>query len=350
MMLNEDIIIILITVHLITVVLLRALKRIKIFETFRSSITHPAHLGNTAIQIGGLIVIPTVLFSSSIYLYFTEVIPLSKQLPFLIPIILIFLIGFLDDVKSIPAIFRLMIHLANAVSMTVIVFQHTQYAGIEQITAITGLIVPSIIMIIAITWMMNSTNFIDGMDLFLSLNIIPGSLLFALLYLITNSDFTSSMIFAISLSSLLGFVWFNRPQASVYMGDSGALCIGFLLGSSAVYILAKHGSIAGFIPFTYILVDTTFTLFIRLRNGRNILKSHSQHAYQLARKNGKGQNYIRYSCFLISIINTIFAYLSFELNHALHWQLLLGSAAFILSTATYFSLKKTISISKTQNS
>ena len=36
------------------------------------------------------------------------------------------------------------------------------------------------------------------------------------------------------------------------MGDSGSLCIGFILGANDIHIRAEHGSIAGFIPFAFI--------------------------------------------------------------------------------------------------
>jgi UDP-N-acetylmuramyl pentapeptide phosphotransferase/UDP-N-acetylglucosamine-1-phosphate transferase len=129
-------------------------------------------------------------------------------------------------------------------------------------------------------------------------------------------------------------------MASIYMGDAGTLCIGLLLSSTAVYILAQYGSIAGFIPFTYIMVDTTYTLLHRAIKGLNVLKSHNHHAYQIAMRNGKTKNSIRLSCFLVSIANAGLAYVCFAYEHAILWQILMAGIALGLSTLTFVFFRK----------
>ena len=348
MSLIEKIIIVLIAVHLATIISFLVLKRISILEKFRSSISHPANQGSTAIQVGGLIVIPITLCAILILLYDLKNIPLFFQLVFCLPVILLFITGFIDDYKPVSAPIRLVIHFANAISITIIIFQITHYAGLERLTSITGFIIPSIFMVLAISWMINTINFIDGMDMFLVINIIPGTLLFSLLHLITNNDLISSVGFWVFLSSLLGFVWFNYPKASVYMGDAGTLCIGFLLGSFSVYILAKYGSISGFIPFAYILVDTTFTLINRLKNGLNPFKSHNQHAYQIAMRNGKSENTIRVYCLFANTVNTLLAYMCFQFHHTIIWQFVFGITAFFVSLTVFFFFRKNSSLGLTE--
>jgi UDP-N-acetylmuramyl pentapeptide phosphotransferase/UDP-N-acetylglucosamine-1-phosphate transferase len=195
-------------------------------------------------------------------------------------------------------------------------------------------------MVLAISWLINAVNFIDGMDLFLVVNIIPGCLLFSILGMNADEFYFISVIYLVFSSALLGFVWFNRPMASIYMGDAGTLCIGLLLSSTAVYILAQYGSIAGFIPFTYIMVDTTYTLLHRAIKGLNVLKSHNHHAYQIAMRNGKTKNSIRLSCFLVSIANAGLAYVCFAYEHAILWQILMAGIALGLSTLTFVFFRK----------
>lgn len=89
-------------------------------------------------------------------------------------------------------------------------------------------------------------------------------------------------------------------------------------------MLAKYGSIAGFIPFTSILVDTTFTLVRIVASGNNPLKSHSGHAYQIAAKNGKSENGIRTLYFTVSAINAFLAFLCFHFDHAIYCSYYLG--------------------------
>ncbi len=340
MILSGQIIFALIAVHLVTVIGFFTLKRIKVSEKFRSSHEHPANLGNTALQVGGQVIVPVTIVFSIVLLYISKNIPIGSQLFYSLPIILLFLTGIIDDYKPISAPVRLAIHFASAICITIMLYRLTGYQGLENITSVTGHIVPAIFMIITICWIINTTNFIDGMDLFLVVNVVPGSLLFAFLHLVSNDEIITSLIFLIFLASLAGFTWFNRPKASIYMGDAGALCIGALLGACGVYILAKYGSIAGFIPFAAILVDTTFTLLKIVSGGSNPFKSHSGHAYQIAAKNGKSENKIRSLYLLTSVINTFLAYLCFQYSHEIFWQILLGLIAFGLSTILFFYLRK----------
>lgn len=230
MILNEQIIILLIAVHLVTVFGFFALKHFRLSEKLRSSHTHPANLGNTAFQVGGLVIVPITILAVISLFYMSKSIPLEIQLIFCLPILLLFITGFIDDYQPISATLRLAIQIASVISITIFIYQITEYTGLGKITSAAGYIAPSVFMIITVCWFINTTNFIDGMDLFLVVNVVPGSLLFAFLYLQTGQDFLTSAIFLIFLSSLTGFVWFNRPKASIYMGDAGALCIGALLG------------------------------------------------------------------------------------------------------------------------
>lgn len=341
MSLFGQILIIFITVHSLTIAVFYIVKRSKVSQKLKSSSDHPANIGKVASQIGGLVIMPVVLCACFLIFNTFRNITYSTQLVFCIPFILLFLIGILDDLKPIPAWSRLTIHIANAISVTIIIFEITQFSGLSEVIQTLGIILPSIFMVLAISWLINAVNFIDGMDLFLVANILPGCILLSILGFTDIEFYFISIIFFIFSSALLGFVWFNRPIASIYMGDAGTLCIGLLLGSSGVYILAEYGSIAGFIPFTYILVDTTFTLIKRTLKGQNILKSHNHHAYQIAIRNGKTENVIRLNCFLVSILNTLLAYVCFANDHTFLWQLMTGGIALGLATSIFMFLRKT---------
>lgn len=345
MILPGQIFILLIAVHLLTVASFFIVKRSIISEKFKSSSDHPANIGNNAAQLGGLVIVPITFCACLLTFYTVKNIPLDTQLIFCVPFILLFFMGLIDDFKPIPAWIRLTIHIANAISVTILIFEITQYSGLDKLITTLGIFLPTIFMVLAISWMINAVNFIDGMDLFLVANIIPGCILFSVLgFFLPEFDYVS-FIFLLFSSALLGFIWFNRPKASIYMGDAGTLCIGFLLGSFAVYILAQYGSVAGFIPFTYILVDTTFTLVKRAVNRQNVLRSHNHHAYQIAMRNGKTENEIRLNCFIITLLNTGFSSLCFVFEHSLLSQFIMACAALTLTAFTFFSFRKTRSTS-----
>lgn len=336
---TEQIIIALILVHIMTVIGLFISKRIKFLENFRSSQNHPASKGNTAFQAGGGIIVPVVLLAAIILLNTLTALPIKIQFIFISPVIVLFATGLIDDYKPISAFIRLLIHFLSAVTITIMIFHLTQFSGINGVVNSFGYIAPAIFMVLAISWMINTTNFIDGMDLFLAISIIPGIIFFCFLDFFTNDEFFISAIFSILLSSLIGFIWFNKPKASIYMGDAGTLSLGFIIGSCGVYLLAKYGSIFGFIPFAYMLVDTTFTLINRISKGINPFKSHNQHAYQIASRQAKTENHIRSYCLVVTILNSALAYICLQLGNALIWQIILGIIAFIISSCLFFFLR-----------
>src|SRR5690606_20938020 len=143
-----------------------------------------------------------------------------------------------------------------------------------------------IILVIALIASINITNFMDGLDLMTVGGIGTPLLGVAILAALMMTDAGSGAIAAITAGGLLGFAFFNRPPARIFLGDSGSLPIGLLAGT-VFLLLAKntHIVVALILPLYYIL-DTSTTLILRAVKGENIFKAHSQHAYQLARRSG----------------------------------------------------------------
>jgi UDP-GlcNAc:undecaprenyl-phosphate GlcNAc-1-phosphate transferase len=77
--------------------------------------------------------------------------------------------------------------------------------------------------------LMNSINFIDNMDGFAALNSSFICIAITILAFIYNQNYLADVSF-ILLFCILAFFIFNFPPAKIYMGDSGSLFIGFILG------------------------------------------------------------------------------------------------------------------------
>ena len=88
-------------------------------------------------------------------------------------------------------------HVACSISITLLIYKLTNFSGLERLTPYFGIIIIGILMVLAVSWMINTVNFIDGMDLFLVVNILPGCLLFSLLYFVSANDFFASFIFTL---------------------------------------------------------------------------------------------------------------------------------------------------------
>jgi len=121
--------------------------------------------------------------------------------------------------------------------------------------------------------LMNSINFTDNMDGFASLNTAFICLALSFLSFIYNQNYLADISF-ILMFSILGFFILNFPPAKIYMGDSGSLFIGFVLGFiSILFDWNPNGSqilYSSFAPvflfFTIPVLDF-FTVFVyRIKN------------------------------------------------------------------------------------
>jgi phospho-N-acetylmuramoyl-pentapeptide-transferase len=98
----------------------------------------------------------------------------------------------------------------------------------------------------------NAVNLTDGLDGLVSVPVIIASGCFALIaYLVGNIVFANylqlhhvpgagelAVICSAMIGATLGFLWFNAPPAMVFMGDTGSLAIGGMLG--VVAVITKH--------------------------------------------------------------------------------------------------------------
>ncbi len=86
--------------------------------------------------------------------------------------------------------------------------------------------------------------------------------------------------------AVIGFAYFNRPVARLFLGDVGSLPIGFLLGWLLLLVAASGHLAAAIVMPLYYLADATITLLRRLFRGEPVWHAHRSHFYQLATDRG----------------------------------------------------------------
>lgn len=136
-------------------------------------------------------------------------------------------------------------------------------------------------------WFINLTNFMDGIDGITSLQVIMMAIGICLVEAVTPGLPVSLAVHAsIIAAATLGFFWFNRHPARIFMGDTGSVTLGFLMGYLLI-MLAENGSFyaAAILP-AYYMGDSGFTLAKRALQGKKIWQAHSEHAYQQAVRRG----------------------------------------------------------------
>lgn len=135
-------------------------------------------------------------------------------------------------------------------------------------------------------WLVNLTNFMDGLDWMTVAEVVPLTAALALIGLLGGMDALPTLLAAALCGAMLGFAPFNRPPARLFLGDVGSLPIGLLLGWLLLQLAgAGHVAAALILPLYY-LADATLTLMRRLARREPVWQAHRSHFYQRATDNG----------------------------------------------------------------
>lgn len=193
------------------------------------------------------------------------------------------LAGLADDFRSLPVKLRLFIHLSAAV-LALYLLGPVPDAFFSGLLELPALVLGSLL-IIALVWLLNLYNFMDGIDM-----LAAGQCLFVsgvAAILLFEADESLAWVCTGLFVATLGFMVWNLPPARLFMGDTGSTFLGFFLGllgllthyAGTLSVWAWVLLMGGFIA------DTTCTLLRRLIKGQRVTEAHSTHAYQhLARR------------------------------------------------------------------
>jgi UDP-GlcNAc:undecaprenyl-phosphate/decaprenyl-phosphate GlcNAc-1-phosphate transferase len=160
--------------------------------------------------------------------------------------------------------------------------------GIHTVPSWVG-VPATILWIVAI---MNMVNFLDGLDgLAAGVAAIAG-LTFAVIALSLAKP-EAAIMAAIVFGACLGFLRHNFYPAQIFMGDSGALLLGFVLAALSVQGLLKTAAtVALFFPLLVLavpIVDTTFVVARRLRHGQKVFEGDQAHLHHRFLRRGFSQ-------------------------------------------------------------
>ncbi len=191
------------------------------------------------------------------------------------------LVGFIDDVYEITALKKLMSHFCLSLYFSFVFFSYHPFP----LSIYTDLFLFGLIMGIWLfipLWAINLLNFIDGIDgLAISASVFTCMAMVIVLFL-TEGDPVLITVFSILAAASIGFVFFNMPPASIFMGDSGSIFLGYFVGCS-ILITIYLGEISMWTWITalsYYLADTTTTTISRMFLVKKWYGEHRSHAYQ----------------------------------------------------------------------
>ncbi len=205
--------------------------------------------------------------------------------------IIIHLVGLIDDFRNLRALLKLMIQIVAAIVVTLGPFR------IERITVPfiwynveLGLLsyAVTVVWIVAVS---NAVNLIDGIDGLAGGASAITVLFFAVVALLVGQGVTALLAIGV-FGSLVAFLMFNGPPARIFMGDSGSYVLGFTLSVFPLILADGTGNSLDMIPAVTLLavpiLDMTSSVFRRMRRGKHPFSPDREHIHHRLMDRGFG--------------------------------------------------------------
>jgi len=296
-------------------------------------------------QNGGVIIIILFLINISINYFFFEKnynllnLELINRF-YIIPISLIVLLltSLIDFKYKLSPIIRLFVH---------IIVCYTSLALIKFPIISTDLVplkIQFLVVLIFWVYLINTSNFIDGIDGMLTVNMLGLiACIFLAYYFIGFKNF-QIFYFAIILTPLLiSFLIFNFPKAKIFMGDTGSISLGYIVGYFLIILFSEKKYFIFATAFIYPIIDI----------GVTIIRKSINKTYPWARLfdyffllpvivHGKKHTYVLYKLilFITLIILLNFFVIKYNLNNKLCFIIILIINIYLLGLFNKFRKPK----------
>ena len=231
-------------------------------------------------RLGGLAIFLSFLLS---VLVFAKV---DRQLEgILLGAIMIVIVGVLDDIMTLRALPKLLVQIAAA-GVAVYRGVRIQFLTNPNVFAdstyvnLGWLSIPiTIIWIVAIT---NAVNFIDGLDgLAVGVSAISTASLIVISIMVSETNI--AIVLCALFGACLGFIPYNMNPAKIFMGDTGATFLGYILATLSINGLFKLYAVISFaVPFLILglpIFDICFAFLRRIAHGQNPMQADRGHVH-----------------------------------------------------------------------
>ena len=233
-------------------------------------------------QGGGIAVIAATIIAAAgaLYLSAPAASAPASLLALLAAVIVIAAVGATDDIRPIGVAPRFFL---QAFSVALVIFA---LPNDLRVAPFMPVVVERLLLTVGGLWFVNLVNFMDGLDWMTVAEVVPITAalsIFGALGLLPAAPIIISLALC---GAMIGFAYFNRPVAKLFLGDVGSLPIGLLLGWLLVQLAGRGGLAAAILLPLYYLADATITLARRLIRGEKIWQAHRSHFYQRATDRG----------------------------------------------------------------
>ncbi len=209
-----------------------------------------------------------------------------------IPSTLVLLLGVYDDLRGTNAVVKFVaLGLISSLFFAMggrIDALSVPFFGVVQLP-------PLLSFVITIVWLVgiaNAFNLIDGMD-----GLASGAALFSSLVIlgvsVSNERTLMIVVSLVLCGAVAGFLRYNFNPASIFLGDSGALFIGFLLAALSVLGTQKATTavaiVVPILAFGFPVVDTAMTMARRLVSRKPVFQGDNEHIHHMLLARGWSQ-------------------------------------------------------------
>ncbi|MDD5723457.1 MAG: glycosyltransferase family 4 protein [Syntrophales bacterium] len=193
--------------------------------------------------------------------------------------LVMFLLGFYDDLRNLSPLFRFLVQFVSALLLLFFLAHLLPDVSLwKWVLPRWAWVIPAAFWVV---WMLNLYNFMDGIDGLAGGESTVASSFFFLVFAYYGQSGWAVANLVVAAASM-GFLVHNWPPARIFMGDAGSAFLGAFYGmQSVVAALSTPVPFAVLVlPFANFILDTTFTLFRRLIRREKWYQAHRSHIYQ----------------------------------------------------------------------
>lgn len=253
-------------------------------------------LGGLAIFIGFMVSI----------LLFAEITPELRSI--LLGAVMIVVLGVVDDIMALPAMLKFVVQIVAALipathGVTILAFSNPNIFSNNLYWVLGSLSIPfTVLWIVAIT---NSVNLIDGLD-GLANGVSAISATTMLVIALVSDQSAVAVVLAALVGACVGFMPYNMNPAKMFMGDTGATFLGYILATMSIQGLFKYYAVISFVvPFLILglpIFDTTFAFIRRIAHGQSPMHPDRSHIHHRLIDMGLNQKQAVATLYVISAI------------------------------------------------
>ena len=254
-------------------------------------------------RLGGLAIFIGFMVSILLFAQIT-----SEMKSILLGAVIIVVLGVVDDIMALPAMLKFVVQIAAALipamnGVQILAFSNPNIFSDSLYWVLGNLSVPfTVLWIVAIT---NAVILIDGLD-GLANGVSAISATTMLVIALMASETQVAIVMAALVGASVGFMPYNLNPAKMFMGDTGATFLGYILATMSIQGLFKYYAVISFVvPFMILglpIFDTAFAFIRRIAHGQSPMHADRSHIHHRLIDMGLNQKQAVATLYVISAI------------------------------------------------